>query len=86
MPAVAPGFPLRSNTPDDFYDKQGDLCWLRVVSHLRSLALPLELQQRRQVIAAGDRALAISDVKIVLHGFRQCTMFWLAVCRLTRRR
>lgn len=71
--------------PEEFYDRKGDLCWLRVVSHLRSLASPLEDEQRKLIITAGERAFALADVKITLHGFRQCTLFWLAACRLTRR-
>lgn len=38
-----------------------------------------------QVLTAGGRAVAVTDTKIVLHGFEQCLFFWLAACRLTRR-
>ncbi|CAM9127853.1 unnamed protein product, partial [Ectocarpus sp. 6 AP-2014] len=71
---------------DDFYDRQsGDICWQRVVSYLRARKCPHELAQRRQVLTAGGRAVAVADTKIVLHGFVQCLFFWLAACRLTRR-
>eukprot|EP00903_Cladosiphon_okamuranus_P008598 g8246.t1 len=71
---------------DEFYDRQtGDICWQRVVSYLRTRELPLELAQRRQVLTAGGRAVAVADTKIALHGFEQCLFFWLAACRLTRR-
>lgn len=56
-----------------------------MVTYLRSRTFPLEQRQRRLVLAAGDRAVAVSDAKITLHGFAQCTLFWLAACRLTRR-
>ncbi|CAM9180270.1 unnamed protein product, partial [Scytosiphon promiscuus] len=71
---------------DEFYDQHtGDICWQRVVSFLRTRKLPLELSQRKQVLTAGGRAVAVTDAKIVLHGFVQCLFFWLAACRLTRR-
>ncbi|CAN0340297.1 unnamed protein product, partial [Ectocarpus sp. 12 AP-2014] len=71
---------------DEFYDRQsGDICWQRVVSYLRARKCPRELAQRRQVLTAGGRAVAVADTKIVLHGFVQCLFFWLAACRLTRR-
>ncbi|CAM9092952.1 unnamed protein product [Ascophyllum nodosum] len=69
----------------EFYDEKGNLSWPRVVSHLSSRGLLSELRHRRQVLALGGRALAVTDAKVVLHGFVQCTFFWLAVCRLTRR-
>lgn len=77
---------FHADTTAEFYDQEnGELSWPRVVSHIRSRSFPSEVRQRRQVLALGGHALALVDAKIVVHGFEQCTFFWLSVCRLTRR-
>ncbi|CAM9845250.1 unnamed protein product [Choristocarpus tenellus] len=70
---------------EEFYDRKGELCWKQVVSHLKLHPPPEELQARKEILVLGREAVAVGDVKIVVHGYRQCVLFWLAACRLARR-
>lgn len=67
-----------------FYDMDGELDWPSIVQHLEETT-PEKKNRKAMIVLHRDAIFATRDIRIIIHGYKQCNLFWLAVCRLASR-